>query len=672
MRILKFLFFFLILFSQNNFSQKNEDYFLTVIDTTNNKQLKLAALDSVIHDVRNQKDLENFADRTEQYVDLAIELAEYEKAIKFAVRGFHNINIRLDQRERALLLLSKAEKYKDKITDSYLLGSIYLKKGGAYFNGKDFDKAIENYSKAIESYSNKDSIYKADAFFFRGQAYFDIGNHIKAIENYKTAAIYYENLGDKDYMFYTKSDIINIYGANGFYEKTIEEREKIIKEKLALKYYNGLSVDYYNLALSYGDINNFEKKEAYLLKSLEEQNKIEEDEFNNSTQILASLSKFYATRNVTKAKEYLDKAEKSISKSEKGTLRNLFVNDAKAFYLFHKGELNQSLALYKQTLKTVEDSNNTEEKINTNQQIYKIYEAKGDTKNALKYYTVYNKVKDSIYSVKKTNALTYYQTLYETEQQEKKITQQKASINLLAKENEAKQRLLLFGGIGLLLSFLIFYLYRNRKTLQKEKKLQEEYAQKLLLSQEDERKRISKDLHDSLGQSLLLIKNKVSLKSDEKTKELVNNAIEEMRSISRVLHPFQLEDIGISRALENLVHQLDENYKDIYIFGDIEDIQGVLTPEKEVNVFRIVQECLSNIIKHSEAVSAKIELMRVKNHISFSIKDNGIGFDFSEEYNDFKSLGLKTIKERVKFLNGTLKIDSEKDAGSTFKILFPI
>ena len=242
----------------------------------------------------------------------------------------------------------------------------------------------------------------------------------------------------------------------------------------------------------------------------------------------------------------------------------------------------------------------------------------------------------------------------------------------MAKENEAKQRLLLFGGIGLLLSFLIFYLYRNRKTLQKEKKLQEEYAQKLLLSQEDERKRISKDLHDSLGQSLLLIKNKVSLKSDEKTKELVNNAIEEMRSISRVLHPFQLEDIGISRALENLVHQLDENYKDIYIFGDIEDIQGVLTPEKEVNVFRIVQECLSNIIKHSEAVSAKIELMRVKNHISFSIKDNGIGFDFSEEYNDFKSLGLKTIKERVKFLNGTLKIDSEKDAGSTFKILFPI
>ena len=151
----------------------------------------------------------------------------------------------------------------------------------------------------------------------------------------------------------------------------------------------------------------------------------------------------------------------------------------------------------------------------------------------------------------------------------------------------------------------------------------------------------------------------------------MNNAIEEMRSISRVLHPFQLEDIGISRALENLIQQLDENYRELYIFGDIDNIQSVLNPNQEVNVFRIVQECLSNIIKHAKADSAKVILVKKEERIVISIKDNGVGFDFSEKYNDFKSLGLKTIKERVKFLKGTLKIDSIKNEGTTFTIQFP-
>ena len=202
--------------------------------------------------------------------------------------------------------------------------------------------------------------------------------------------------------------------------------------------------------------------------------------------------------------------------------------------------------------------------------------------------------------------------------------------------------------------------------------MKEEYSHNLLLSQEEERKRISKDLHDSLGQSLLLIKNKVSLKSDDKTKELVNNAIEEMRTISRVLHPFQLEDIGISKALDNLINQLDESYEKTYIFGNIDDIANKLNQDQEVNIFRIIQECLSNVIKHAKADSAKVTLINNNTEILISIKDNGLGFDFSERYNDFKSLGLKTIKERVRFLKGTLKIDSIKGKGTTFNIQFPI
>ena len=135
--------------------------------------------------------------------------------------------------------------------------------------------------------------------------------------------------------------------------------------------------------------------------------------------------------------------------------------------------------------------------------------------------------------------------------------------------------------------------------------------------------------------------------------------------------PFQLEDIGITRALENLILQLDESYENTYIFGDIDDLKSSLNPNQEVNIFRIVQECLSNIIKHAKAESAKVILINNTNSVTISIKDNGIGFDFSEKYNDFKSLGLKTIKERVKLMKGTLKIDSVKEEGTTFTIQLP-
>ena len=106
-------------------------------------------------------------------------------------------------------------------------------------------------------------------------------------------------------------------------------------------------------------------------------------------------------------------------------------------------------------------------------------------------------------------------------------------------------------------------------------------------------------------------------------------------------------------------------------WGDIDDIKSVLNANQEVNVFRIIQECLSNIIKHAKAESAKVSLIKNNDSIFISIKDNGVGFDFSEKYNDFKSLGLKTIKERVRFLNGTLKIDSDTGQGTTFTIKFP-
>jgi signal transduction histidine kinase len=277
------------------------------------------------------------------------------------------------------------------------------------------------------------------------------------------------------------------------------------------------------------------------------------------------------------------------------------------------------------------------------------------------------KLKDSVLNRTKTNALAFYQTLYETEKKEAEILKQQRDIEVLAAQNERERRLMIFGGVGLGLAFLIVLLYRNRVHLKRENQLQVSYSQNLLLSQDVERKRISKDLHDSLGQSLLLVKNKIS-KEDEEAKELLNDAIDEMRSISRTLYPLQLKQLGITSAISSLIEQLDENYPDTYIFGDVENIDGMLSTEQELNLFRIIQECLSNVVKHAKAESAKLELQREQNKIVMTLQDNGIGFDFFSKFKNLKSLGLKTIKERVNYINGILRVESSPGNGSKFKI----
>jgi len=657
---------FLLLFPIFAIGQNSVEYYQKIVDTTTNNELKLSSLDSLIHLHKRADKFDLSADYTEQYVRFALKNEVYEPAMEMTIRQFHMINMQLGQPERALKLTSLLEPHIDKTDDSYLKGGIYIKKGGGYFNGKSYDKAIEYYTKAIKFYSDQDSIYEADAIFFRGQAYFEMGNFVASSNNYKLASTYYENLGDKDYTFYTLASIISVYGINGFNEKAIEERDKMIQKKLQLNFLNGLSVDYYNQHSSYKKLGDLEKQEEYLIKALEYSKK-EKNYLNNTDDILMGLSKFYSDKDLKKSKEYLDKAKKELASVEKSALSYKNYEIAKGYYYAAKGQHSKAKKIYHEALANAKDSKDASKVMEINKKLSEVYDAIGDYKNSIVYYKAYTHLKDSIFDRTKTNALAFYQTLYEIEKQEAEILKQQSDIEVLATENENKKRLIFFGGIGLVFAFLIIFLYRNRVYLKRKNQLQVSYSRNLLLSQDIERKRISKDLHDSLGQSLLLVKNKIS-NEDQEAKELLNHAIDEMRNISRTLYPIQLKQLGITSAISSLIEQLDENYPETYIFGDVEDIDGLLPTEHELNLFRIVQECLSNVIKHAKAESAKLELQKEKGKIVMTLQDNGIGFDFLSKFKSLKSLGLKTIKERVNYINGILRVESSPGNGSTLKI----
>ncbi|RNC86404.1 MAG: hypothetical protein ED556_08930 [Winogradskyella sp.] len=211
--------------------------------------------------------------------------------------------------------------------------------------------------------------------------------------------------------------------------------------------------------------------------------------------------------------------------------------------------------------------------------------------------------------------------------------------------------------IGVLLYFL--------RQFQLRKRLQDQFALDLIKSQEVERKRIARELHDSVSQQLTLIKRKAQSSEQLEISDLTNNTLEEVRHISRGLFPPLLKQLGFTESVEQLAIDIDEN-NDLFVSTDIENIDNNLTDENALHLYRFVQECINNILKHADAKALSITIEKEKDAILVLIKDNGKGFDVTSAKNK-NSLGLKTLEERIKILNGELLIDSKLTEGTTTK-----
>jgi len=215
--------------------------------------------------------------------------------------------------------------------------------------------------------------------------------------------------------------------------------------------------------------------------------------------------------------------------------------------------------------------------------------------------------------------------------------------------------------------------YLKRRTRQ-----QQELSKKLIESQEEERKRIGAGLHDSLGQDLLVIKNLaiMGIEANEKKKSsdeqlqkistLVSQVLAEVREISYNLRPYHLDQLGLTGALRSIISRVSSSSK-IVFKEDLDDLNNLFPPEQEINIFRIVQEAVNNIIKHSKATKADIFIKRDKNYVKFILSDNGIGFD-----SNHKGFGLTGMAERVRILDGTMEIRSEPNSGTRITISIPL
>ena len=243
--------------------------------------------------------------------------------------------------------------------------------------------------------------------------------------------------------------------------------------------------------------------------------------------------------------------------------------------------------------------------------------------------------------------------------------------------------LLLLMGVALLLFFFLSRKKIVEKELEKntlEINHQKEIIQSIIITQEEERKRIAQDLHDDISSKLNVINlNANLLKDGELTPEeytVVNNGIleatektlESARKIAHNLLPPILEEFGFKDAVEELADSFNNSRK-INIEYIINYPKKQLIPQNELHLFRITQELINNSVRHGKANNSVIDISFKNDQLIFNYRDNGVGFN-SNNVEHKKGLGMKNIESRVSLLNGKYTIGSE--IGKGFKIRIEI
>jgi signal transduction histidine kinase/ligand-binding sensor domain-containing protein len=229
------------------------------------------------------------------------------------------------------------------------------------------------------------------------------------------------------------------------------------------------------------------------------------------------------------------------------------------------------------------------------------------------------------------------------------------------------------------------YLLRVRR-LERQSLARRDFSLRLLEREEHERRRLARELHDGLGQDLLILKNRVAWLEQRlpperedlrrqagEIAEASQAAIEGARAIAYNLRPADLDRAGLTRSLRAMLDRAAAG-SSLTLDRDLEEVDGWLTPEADVVLYRIAQELIHNVLKHARATRALVDLRRTPEGIELVVSDDGCGFDpdqVQERSGPAKGLGLDSIEERVAMLRGEIRMESAPGQGTRFRITLP-
>lgn len=316
------------------------------------------------------------------------------------------------------------------------------------------------------------------------------------------------------------------------------------------------------------------------------------------------------------------------------------------------------------------------------------YAADKDFENAYKYQLLYHHVTDSINSAQNAAHLDELLVQYETEKKQRELVelglQQEKDAAALAEasfwQSTLTMGILLIIGIAVLVVMLI--MRRNRTQREKERRKVEKLAAELKLKalnaliqgQETERKRIAQELHDGLGGMLASLRIRMpaeQTQADEKQSlaKHVDEICTELRRIAHNMMPEVLLRFGLVAAIEDLAQKINSGGR-LHVVVQQVGMEGAeLGDEKfELPVYRIVQELLSNALKHANAREILVQFYKEEKRLSIVVEDDGDGFEVA----NMEGMGMKSLQSRVQYLNGTLTLDSQPQNGTSAIVELPL
>jgi len=328
-------------------------------------------------------------------------------------------------------------------------------------------------------------------------------------------------------------------------------------------------------------------------------------------------------------------------------------------------------------------------------QAAEMFEKFGKYEKALSYYEKFTLIKDSLLNEKRIQIVAEAEEKFEATKKELEISS--LSRENIKSQNELKFLRYLIVGLSFgLMGFLgfIYFIRQNHKKnviiqdknlkiasdkieiLEKNKEITK--LSSLIKGQEYERERLAKEMHDGLGGLLAIShsklanlseKKEVNIDTIEESKNLVGEAYNQVRQISHNLMPLDLEKFGLVTTLENMIGLVNNQNDDINIDFITYNFEAPLNNELGLNMYRIVQEALTNILKYAQAKNVLIELIQHEHNISLSIEDDGIGFDVK----NFKSgIGIQNMRNRSEIVGGSFEIESKFDVGTSISVQIPM
>lgn len=659
-----FIFYFSLLTAQEN---QSADSIFQATASEDDLAKRFSVLDSLSLVLEDENYVKPYEKVQLELIDLGIKIDSIDRVAYqgIALSWFYN-NIQRQPKKSVELTKNLLELDQSKIRDFYI-GLLYRELADAYFFLGDNTLSIQHYELAVEIFEALDNKkVLAETLMYLSAPQSNIGDFVNAIQTMEVALQLFEEVEDQYHISGMRIEMGLLLKKYGFLDEAEEQYQLLLDEGQATSaQLSAVYINKANIAKANEDYEGFFK-----FMDLAEQHAIESDrpDFILPVVMLSKVEVYFSLNDIQNANEVFSAYQENYKSTQ--TAFESPITKINALKLLSEGNLKAAIVEYEKLVELESSKKNWAKVVEAKKNLADLYQEVNDDAKALQNQSQYIKLKDSIEQDKKLKALGYYKTQFETERKDKQISQQSSQIQVLNLQNENKQKLITIILTVSVFSILIILFLRKYLQSKREQQLQENFSQRLLSVQEEERLKISRDLHDSIGQSLSLVKREVQQREILDIDQLLGNTIKDLRDVSQSIYPYNLKNFGLSYAAEQLCAKIEKT-TDLQIKLKIQDIGKVADEDLILNIYRLIQEALNNIVKHANATHVVVIVMEKSNEIVVKVKDNGDGFDVKYKMKTSKSFGLQTMQQRINIIKGKLNIEST-DEGTELEAYIPL